>query len=311
MALLQEMQELIRLDSGWQTSTGEPDPFPTMRPLGDTNGQPRKGSRDSKPRPCKLDGLAGLREGPASEADAAKRRVSKDDAAQARKRSGSKSGGMKGVHLQRGGGKDGGVDPVVLGVDGQVEPHTQFSLDNPDILVPPAPGCCGVEKASTTPPHIAAEQVCTKAENMVYVLGEIAGQSCELLVDTGAQLSVMTLPMVQRLGLVPYIDQSEMGVAAGVGAALILGRLRDIPVRLGAGTVQFTMDFAVLYMGDSFAMLGMDQMQRFKCMLDLERRMIVLRGQAGGVEVPFLPPRERGPCTGAPVEMACFACTVM
>lgn len=128
---------------------------------------------------------------------------------------------------------------------------------------------------------------------MMHVACEIAGQTVELMVDTGAQMSIMTLPMVQRLGIVSCIDQSEMGIASGVGVALIVGRLRNVPVRLGQ--VQIAMDFGVLHIKDSFAMLGMDQLQRFKCVLDMEARTVRFGGALGGYEVPFLPPHPRRP----------------
>jgi len=143
-------------------------------------------------------------------------------------------------------------------------------------------------------------------DHMMHVACEIAGQMVELMVDTGAQMSIMTLPMVQRLGITSFIDQSEMGIASGVGVALIVGRLRGVPVRLGQ--VQIAMDFGVLHIKDSFAMLGMDQLQRFKCVLDMEARTVRFGGALGGYEVPFLPAHPRPPLhfvdRGAP-------CTVM
>mmetsp|Transcript_35895 Transcript_35895/g.99519 ORF Transcript_35895/g.99519 Transcript_35895/m.99519 type:complete len:245 (-) Transcript_35895:3-737(-) len=128
-------------------------------------------------------------------------------------------------------------------------------------------------------------------DNMIHVASEIVGWPVDLMVDTGAQLSIMTLPLVQRLGMTSRIDQSEMGVASGVGTALIIGRLRAVPVRMGK--VEIAMDFGVLHIKDSFAMLGMDQMQRFKCILDLDKRAIRFGGDLRGVEVPFMAPRGR------------------
>uniref|UniRef100_A0A7S4QWE5 Aspartic peptidase DDI1-type domain-containing protein n=1 Tax=Alexandrium monilatum TaxID=311494 RepID=A0A7S4QWE5_9DINO len=145
-------------------------------------------------------------------------------------------------------------------------------------------------------------------DNMIHIASEIAGRGVDLMVDTGAQLSIMTLPMVQRLGITSHIDHTEMGLASGVGVALILGRLRGVRVRMGQ--VEMAMDFGVLHIKDSFAMLGMDQMQRYRCVLDLDKRVICFGGDLRGVEVPFMSVRpRRGARPVADVEEA--TCTVL
>merc|ERR1711924_324739 len=101
----------------------------------------------------------------------------------------------------------------------------------------------------------------------------------EMLVDTGAQMSVISSPLVRQLGL-----------ASGVGYARILGRLRGVPVRLGTHSgVEFALDFSILGVDQELLMLGIDQMRRFECIIDLQKQCLVFGG-SGGSEVAFLPP---------------------
>ena len=54
----------------------------------------------------------------------------------------------------------------------------------------------------------------------------------EMMVDSGAQHSVISAPLAQRLGLMNRLDRSEQGVAAGVGRARIIGKLRSVAIYL-------------------------------------------------------------------------------
>jgi len=119
---------------------------------------------------------------------------------------------------------------------------------------------------------------------MLYIATHVCGKPCEMLLDTGSEFSVISLPTARRLGLEPYIDRRMQGVAAGVGVAPILGRLHSVPVMLGPLSV--TMDFEVLQVDEAIIMLGMDIMKKYRCVVDMERGSL----RIGGHELPFLPP---------------------
>lgn len=125
---------------------------------------------------------------------------------------------------------------------------------------------------------------------MVYVPCEIGDVAVEMMVDTGAQMSVISAPLAQRFGLMSHLDSSHQGVASGVGQARILGKLRGVPVKLGL--VEFALDFSVLGIDEPLLMLGLDQMRRFKCIVDLEKDCLRFGGR-DGVEVAFLPQASR------------------
>jgi DNA damage-inducible protein 1 len=124
-------------------------------------------------------------------------------------------------------------------------------------------------------------------DDLVHVACEIGNVAVEMMVDTGAQSSVISKSLAQRLGLMRFLDSSRQGIASGVGTARILGRLPGIQVKLGH--VEFAMDFTVLDVEEQLLMLGIDQMKKYKCIVDLERKCIVFGGR-NGCEVPFLPP---------------------
>ena len=67
---------------------------------------------------------------------------------------------------------------------------------------------------------------------MLYVPCNVNGYDVAMFVDTGAQMSVMSDLMAENLGLSRYIDTGMRGIAVGVGAAKITGRIWNVPVQL-------------------------------------------------------------------------------
>mmetsp|Transcript_12204 Transcript_12204/g.27618 ORF Transcript_12204/g.27618 Transcript_12204/m.27618 type:complete len:231 (-) Transcript_12204:81-773(-) len=154
--------------------------------------------------------------------------------------------------------------------------------------------------------HEEQEDVDPDEDVMLYLPCIVRGKACEMLLDTGAQVSVITLPMVRHLGMEDEIDDSILGVAAGVGKAFILGDLRSVDVVLGQ--VRFKMNFKVLSLREPLIILGVDQLQRFKCIVDLESKVLRFGGARGKVAVPFVVPTQRlvVPSSGGHVGCCCM-----
>jgi len=126
----------------------------------------------------------------------------------------------------------------------------------------------------------------TEDNGMLHVACEIGEHEIDMLVDTGAQMSVISEQLAAQLGLLSSLDGRFQGVANGVGQAKILGKVWDVPVKLGH--IEFSLNFSVLSTQQHIVLLGLDLMRQFKCLVDLERNCLIFGG-GDGVQVPFVP----------------------
>lgn len=129
----------------------------------------------------------------------------------------------------------------------------------------------------------------TPSSHMCLIPCTIGSITVEMLVDTGAQSSVLSLPLVRQLGLSNRIDGRHQGVAAGVGRARIVGLIRNVVCTFGVGHVEFLMDFLVLEVHDPLVIMGLDQLRKYRCLVDVGQEKLVFGG-AGGVAVEMLAP---------------------
>jgi len=124
-------------------------------------------------------------------------------------------------------------------------------------------------------------------EHMLFVTCEVEGRLVEMLVDTGASVSAISYRMVKKLGLKKHLNRGVGGSASGVGETNVCGLLENVACQIGH--VEFRLYFLVLENDDPWLILGLDQMRRFKCMVDLEDYNLIFGGK-DGVKVPFLEP---------------------
>lgn len=124
------------------------------------------------------------------------------------------------------------------------------------------------------------------AHNMLYVPCEVEGRLVEMLVDSGASSSAISKEEMIRLNLQSKLNTRYAGRAVGCGSANVLGVVENVQVSIGH--VEFRLFFLVLDTNNPLLILGLDQMKKFKCLIDLEENKLVFGGK-GGVEVQFLP----------------------
>jgi DNA damage-inducible protein 1 len=92
--------------------------------------------------------------------------------------------------------------------------------------------------------------------------------------------------MVTLLGLERKMNSSFHGNAQGVGSSPIVGIVEHVTCRIG--DVGFRSFFLVLEGSMPYCILGLDQMRRFNCVVDVGGNALIFGGR-DGVSVPFLP----------------------
>jgi hypothetical protein len=125
------------------------------------------------------------------------------------------------------------------------------------------------------------------ADHMLFVACTIDQHEVAMLVDTGASTSAMSIEMVHLLGLQPKMNASIYGNAKGVGSSSILGIVEHVSCMIGED-VGFRSFFLVLEGKMPYCILGLDQMRRFNCLVDVGGNVLRFGGM-DGVCVPFLP----------------------
>ena len=118
---------------------------------------------------------------------------------------------------------------------------------------------------------------------MLYVRCTLNDVPLKAFVDTGAQMTVMSLETAQKCKLGALIDQRFRGVAQGVGAARIVGRVNLATLRFGRAALDTTIT-VMEQRGGPELLLGLDVMRKYSAVVDLGRNALVL----GGETIPFV-----------------------
>ena len=116
---------------------------------------------------------------------------------------------------------------------------------------------------------------------MCLIPCKIGNITVEVPVDTGAQSSIISAPLVSQLGLSNRLDRHYQGVAVEVGCAKISGRIRNVVCAFGNGHVEFLMDFFVLDIAELLVIIGLDQLRKYKCLIDVGSGQLIFGGTGG------------------------------
>ena len=120
---------------------------------------------------------------------------------------------------------------------------------------------------------------------MLYVDMEVNDHPLKVFVDSGAQMTIMSLGCAQRLGLERLIDRRFQGMAKGVGTQRIIGKVHQAPIKV-AGVLLPCAITVLEKEQDMDFIFGLDMLKRHQCCIDLKENVLRL----GSIEksVPFL-----------------------
>eukprot|EP01039_Chlorochromonas_danica_P005479 gene5479-6031_t len=101
---------------------------------------------------------------------------------------------------------------------------------------------------------------------------EVNGFLVPAMVDTGAEISVMSTSCAKRCGLASMVDIQHSGRAIGVGCGEIVGGIDGLPLRIGP--LSFQNKVSILRNSRCDFLIGMDILKRFKCEISLRDKML-------------------------------------
>ena len=123
-----------------------------------------------------------------------------------------------------------------------------------------------LEKAYNEIPHTFIR---TEA---IYLKGHINGHEISFLLDTGAEMSVIPVNIIQACGLENILDTNFSGIMKGVGEAKMLGKLHYVEVILECGV--YPCAFSVCSNNDLPPILGIDMMYNLGISIDFKNKKI-------------------------------------
>lgn len=120
----------------------------------------------------------------------------------------------------------------------------------------------------------------------IQIMCEINGFSISAIIDTGAQVSIMSSSCAKRCHLFNSIDRHFAGKAQGVGSGEILGRIDQMMMRMGPLT--FKSRIFVLRDSPVDFLIGLDFLKRFEGEISLKDNVLRLNVKGKFLRIPFL-----------------------
>ena len=119
---------------------------------------------------------------------------------------------------------------------------------------------------------------------MLYIAAKVNGVEIQAFVDSGAQSTIISKGLAEKIGLSRLIDTRFAGMAMGIGTSKILGRVHAADMEILGS--KFTCSFTVLEDNKVDFLFGLDNLKRHQCCIDLVQSMLHMRN--GEISVPFL-----------------------
>jgi DNA damage-inducible protein 1 len=120
----------------------------------------------------------------------------------------------------------------------------------------------------------------------LHVLCEINGYMVPAMVDTGAEITVMSSSCAKRCCLSRAIDPRHSGRVVGVGHSEIVGGIDGLGMRIGP--LNFQNKVSILRNSRCDLLIGMDILERFKCDISIRDRTLKFNVKGNEVRIPII-----------------------
>ena len=120
----------------------------------------------------------------------------------------------------------------------------------------------------------------------LQVMCEVNGYMIPAILDTGAQITIMSSSCAKRCHISNNIDTRYSGRAVGVGSSTIIGRISSLPMRIGP--INFDGCVSVLHESRVDFLIGLDFLKRFKCEISIKNNILTLIARDRVFKVPLM-----------------------
>jgi hypothetical protein len=115
---------------------------------------------------------------------------------------------------------------------------------------------------------------------------EINGYVVPAIIDTGAQVTVMSAACARRCRVSNLVDSRMAGKAVGIGSSDIVGCIGHLPMRVGP--ISYHSKVAILRDSRVDLIIGLDFLKRFKCDVIIDEGILRLRVRDKVIRLPFM-----------------------
>lgn len=123
---------------------------------------------------------------------------------------------------------------------------------------------------------------------MLFINIKINGVKVQAFVDSGAQSTIISPRLAEKVGISRLIDRRIRSEARGVGSKMTEGKIHSVPISIGDSNVELPCSFIVIDTQVDL-LFGLDMLRRHQCVIDLKKDMLVV---GGAIEAKFLPELE-------------------
>ncbi|RWS14203.1 hypothetical protein B4U79_17311 [Dinothrombium tinctorium] len=111
----------------------------------------------------------------------------------------------------------------------------------------------------------------------VFVDAKINEIQVQVMIDSGAESSMMSRKAASHLRLFKYTDLRKSRISSGLGPVVVIGKIPPVPIEFDSHTILF-MPFDVLY-GVEFELiiLGSDFLTWYGCQIDFDSKRLNIR----------------------------------
>lgn len=157
-----------------------------------------------------------------------------------------------------------------------------YKLTDSDILIVDSIKTQSVDRLQETMEDM--QTLSQVAYPMIHIKGQCNDMCFKIMVDSGAQVSIMTENMAKILKMDHLIDKEAKGKAIGVGETNILGCLYGAYLNISNLFIPINFHIVDNMLSPYLVLLGLDFLYNYKTVLDFNRRLAIIDNK----EIKFL-----------------------